>query len=192
MQVRSPLLQTGFTKGHRPTGLFSFMLFQCEPQSVKACSLLDRLEQTDAGQFSPHRSSIYLPMLPWMDMVPYSPFASEPKSETESLPCKIALGLSVSCSAWTRFSGHPVKVWFKAKLKSGTRYCEFSLPAIWTYYRYGYIHLKIHVHIYVTTHGISLHPVNTFFLKCVWGWDLWKGIQFSNDCAQLFRYTNCK
>lgn len=161
MQVRSPLLQTGFTKGHRPTGLFSFMLFQCEPDSVKARSLLDCLEQTDAGQFSPCRSSTYLPMLPRMDMAPYSPFAPEPESETDSSLCEIALGLFASCSAWTLFPGHPGK--------SGTRSCDFSLPTTCTYflYRYVYISKEIHVHVYVTTHSISLHPVSTFFLKCV-------------------------
>lgn len=128
MQVRSPLLQTGFTKGHRHTGLFSFMLLQCEPDSVKARSLLDCLEQTDAGQFSPHRSG--LPRLPCMDMAAYSPFVPEPENETESSPCKIALGLSASCSDWILFPGHSGKVCFKAKLKSGTRY--FSLPTTYT------------------------------------------------------------
>lgn len=169
MQVRSPLLQTAFTKGHRPTGLFSFMLSQCELHSVKTHSLLDCLEQTDVGQFSPHRSSTYLPTLPLMDMVPYSPFAPEPESETESSPCKIALALFVSCSAWTLFPGHPGKVWLKAKLKSGTRYCGFSLPTTCTYFknRYGYINKKIHVHVFLATHSISVHPVSTFFLKCV-------------------------
>lgn len=95
MQVRSPLLQTGFTKGHRRTGLFSFILFQCEPHYVKAHSLLDCLEQTDADQFSPHRSNMYPRTLPHMDLATYSPFAPEAERETESSPCKIVLSLSV-------------------------------------------------------------------------------------------------
>lgn len=172
MQVRSPLLQTGFTKGHRPTGLFPFMLFQRESHYVKARSLLDCLEQTDAGQFSPHRSIQHIP----------SHAATHGHGPNilllhQNLKVKLSyhhvkfpwVYLSSSSSSWALFPGHPGNVWFKPKLKSGTRYCDYSLPTRCTYFINGYVYInkKIHVHVYVTTHGISLHPVSTFFLKCV-------------------------
>lgn len=147
MQVRSPFLQTGLTKGHRSTCLFSFMLFQCGPDSMKAWSLYIRMPETDwiwPVQFTQIQ---HIPSHAVMHVQGnIFSFCTKARKRNWLTTVKTDLGLFAACSGWTLFPGHPGKACFKAKLRSGTKSSphDLSFPTICTYfiYKYMYIHIR--------------------------------------------------
>lgn len=189
MWIRSPFLQTGFTKGHRSTRLFSFLLFQCGPDYEGSFPWYYNTWSREKLASSVHTDT--LPMLSYMFRAQYSLLSPELGPETDLLLFKTDLGLFASCSGWTLSAGHPRKACFKAELKSGTKNSLLgpSLPTIWTYFTYIRLYMYIHIgtDVYIITHSILLHSVNSFFLKHVWScetFEQWSSFQMTlQNCS---------